>query len=41
MLKRSLFVLVVVGSLIGCGGCDAVSIVADSLGLAGTIVGLF
>jgi hypothetical protein len=41
MLKRSLLVLVSLGFLVGCVGCDAVSIVADSLGAAGTIVGWF
>jgi hypothetical protein len=41
MLKKALFVLVGMGFLVGCTGCDAVSIVADSLNLAGGIVSLF
>jgi hypothetical protein len=41
MLKRSLIVLVSLGFVIGCAGCNAVTAVANSLDAAGTIVGWF
>jgi len=41
MVKLTMMVLGSIGLLVGCTGCDAVSIVAESLSLAGGIVGMF
>jgi hypothetical protein len=41
MLKKTVLVIVSLGFLLGCTGCDAAQIVAGSLSLAGNIVGWF